>query len=115
MFFKKEKLHVDKIDENSDRELLAYGNQLMNARVIFHKALAQDTLIPLHHHTHVQTTYVLKGAFKFEIDYPDHKDIQIVKPGDSIYFPANYPHGCIPLEDDSQLLDSFTPIREDYI
>ena len=115
MFFKKEEMHIDKIDENSSREVLAYGEGLMNARIIFKSGLAEDAPSPLHHHTHVQTTYVLGGAFKFQINYPDHTEIKIVKQGDAIYFPANYEHGCIPLEDGSQLFDSFTPIREDFL
>ena len=115
MFFHKENLHIDTIDDNSQREVLAYGDQLMNARIIFTKGLDPDSEIPTHNHPHVQTTYVLKGSFKFIIKYPDHDDIQVVKEGDGIYFPADLFHGCIPLEDDSQLFDSFTPIREDFL
>lgn len=115
MFFKQVNLPIDQIDENSSRQVLAYGDQLMNARIFFKKGLDSDSEIPVHNHPHVQTTYGLKGAFKFVIKYPDHDDIQVVKAGDGIYFPANLYHGCIPLEDDSQLLDSFTPIREDFL
>ena len=61
-----------------------------------------------------QLTY-LKGSFKFSIKYPDRIETKVVHVGDAIYFPSNYEHGCIPLEDDSQLFDSFTPIREDFL
>lgn len=115
MFFKQKDLHIDQLDDNSSREVLAYGDQLMNARIFFKKGLDPETAIPVHNHPHVQTTYVLKGSFKFIIKYSDHDDIQVVKAGDGIYFPAQLFHGCIPLEDDSQLLDSFTPIREDFL
>jgi quercetin dioxygenase-like cupin family protein len=115
VFFKQKDLHIDQLDDNSSREVLAYGDQLMNARIFFKKGLDPETAIPVHNHPHVQTTYVLKGSFKFIIKYPDHDDIQVVKAGDGIYFPAQLFHGCIPLEDDSQLLDSFTPIRVDFL
>lgn len=115
MFFKKENFKTDIIDDNSSRQVLAYGDGLMNAHIFFDKACDPDEEIPLHNHPHVQTTFVLKGSFKFEIDYPDGKEVQVVTEGDAIYFPANMMHGCIPLEDDSQLLDSFTPIREDFL
>ena len=115
MFFKQKDLHIDQLDDNSSREVLAYGDQLMNARIFFKKGLDPETTIQVHNQPHVQTTYVLKGSFKFIIKYPDHDDIQVVKAGDGIYFPAQLFHGCIPLEDDSQLLDSFTPIREDFL
>ncbi|WP_390409185.1 cupin domain-containing protein [Lacticaseibacillus jixiensis] len=115
MFFHQSNLPITQIDANSTRQVLAHGDGLMNALITFQHALPETATIPLHQHPHVQTTYVLKGAFKFEIDYPDHQAIQVVHQGDAIYFPANHPHGCIPLEDDSKLLDSFTPIREDFL
>ena len=35
--------------------------------------------------------------------------------GDSLYMPSDSRHGCIPLEDDSQLVDCFTPQRDDFL
>lgn len=113
MFFKGSELPVTQVDSNTTRKVLAYGDGLMNALITFAKA--EDKEIPFHHHEHVQTTYVLKGSFKFAIDYPAGREEKIVTAGDAIYFPANIPHGCIPLEDESQLLDSFSPIREDFL
>ncbi|MFD1670822.1 cupin domain-containing protein [Agrilactobacillus yilanensis] len=115
MFFKGNETELGRVDDNTLRKNLAYGDGLMNTLVIFEHGLASDATIPFHKHAHVQTTYVLKGAFKFAIKYPDHTDVQEVHVGDSIYFPSNYEHGCIPLEDDSQLIDSFNPVREDFL
>ena len=115
MFYNKEELETKRVDNNSLRTVLAYGEGLMNALIIFEKGLGADTEIPYHSHQHVQTTYVLKGSFKFSIKYPDHTETRVVQEGDAIYFPSNYEHGCIPLENDSRLLDSFTPIREDFL
>ena len=115
MFFKEEELETKRIDSNTFRRVLAYGEGLMNALITFEKGLNPETEIPYHSHEHVQTTYVLKGSFKFSIKYPDRIETKVVHVGDVIYFPSNYEHGCIPLEDDSQLFDSFTPIREDFL
>lgn len=115
MFFKSENLENKRIDDNTFRQILAYGDGLMNALITFEKGLDPESEIPYHHHEHVQTTYVLKGSFKFSIKYPDRVETQVVTAGDAIYFPSDYWHGCIPLEDGSQLLDSFTPIREDFL
>lgn len=115
MFFKQSDLLEKRIDDNSFRTVLAYGDGLMNAFIRFEKGLPETTEVPFHHHEHVQTTYVLKGKFKFSIQYPEGIRTEIVAAGDAIYFPSNLLHGCIPLVDDSQLLDSFTPIREDFL
>lgn len=114
MFYKYDDIKFDEIDENSYRKVLAHEGGLMYAQVFFRKA-TPDVEIPTHHHVHEQVTYIMKGSFKFEIVYPDHTDVQEVHVGDSIYFPKNVEHGCIPLEDDSQVLDCFTPQREDFI
>ncbi|MGG5370841.1 cupin domain-containing protein [Enterococcus sp. AZ196] len=115
MFFKKEELATTRVDDNTLRTVLAYGEGLMNALIIFENGLDSESEIPYHKHEHVQTTYVMKGSFKFSIKYPDHTETRVVQTGDTIYFPSNHEHGCIPLEDDSRLLDSFTPIREDFL
>ncbi|KRM12138.1 cupin domain-containing protein [Paucilactobacillus suebicus] len=114
MFFKQDQLKIQTIDDNSYREVLAHEGKLMNVKVFFKHATPNDE-IPVHNHVHEQTTYVLKGSFKFEIRGENGPDVQEVHQGDSIYFPSNVYHGCIPLEDDSQLLDSFTPQREDFL
>ncbi|CAH0417319.1 cupin domain-containing protein [Periweissella fabaria] len=115
MFFYDNEQTLQRVDDNSLRKVLAYGDGLMNTLVVFEHGLAVGSPIPYHQHKHVQTTFVLQGSFEFTIQYPDHIERHQVQVGDSIYFPSNYPHGCIPLVDDSRLLDSFTPIRKDFL
>lgn len=115
MFFHDQEHALERIDDNSLRKVLAYGDGLMTTLVVFEHAAEIDADIPLHHHDQIQTTYVLQGAFEFAIEYPDHIKVEKVYTGDSIYFPSGYAHGCVPLEDDSRLLDSFTPIRADFL
>ena len=115
MFYFDKDIKFERVDDNTLRKILAYDGGLMDTLCVFEKGLAPDSTIPYHKHANEQTTYVLKGSFKFSIKYPDHVDTQTVHEGDSMYFPSNYEHGCIPLEDDSRVLDSFTPIRKDFL
>ncbi|ULO06899.1 cupin domain-containing protein [Paenibacillus sp. 19GGS1-52] len=113
MFFKDQDIQVDTVDSNTTRKVLAHSAQIMYAKVMFAKAGEGE--IPLHKHVHEQVTYVIQGSFQFMIDNGETKDVQIVKAGDSIHFPSNVLHGCIPLEDDAILLDAFTPARADFL
>lgn len=115
MFFEKDAMTRTRVDENTWRTVLGYGEGLMNALIEFEKGVPADTPISYHQHEHVQTTYVLAGAFKFSIQYPDHTATKVVQVGDALYFPSNYPHGCIPLTAGAKLLDSFTPVRADFL
>ncbi len=64
----------------------------------------------LHHHPHVQATYVQSGRFRFALG----DAVRDVGPGDSFVIPSMLPHGCICLEA-GVLIDSFTPRRDDFL
>lgn len=113
MFFNDQEIQSVTVDSNTTRKVLAHSDQLMYTKVMFAKAAEGE--IPLHKHVHEQITYVLKGSFQFMIDDGVTQEVQIVKEGDSIHFPSDSMHGCIPLEDDSILLDAFTPARVDFL
>ena len=116
LFFHKDDLEYGRVDDNTLRAVMARGGSMMYAHIIFEHGCAEDEEIPLHNHVHEQITYVLKGSFKFEVqDIEGNKEVKVVKAGDSMYMPAMGFHGCIPLEDDSQLVDCFTPQRYDYL
>ncbi|MFI2855718.1 cupin domain-containing protein [Paenibacillus sp. JSM ZJ436] len=64
-----------------------------------------------HSHPHEQMSYCLKGSFDFVIDGQVHR----LSAGQSIAIPSHAKHGVTALEEDSALLDAFTPIREDLL
>jgi len=99
---------VQTSSENMTRKILAHHGTLMMVEVIFHKA-SDD--FGLHSHPHEQIAYVLKGKFEFAVH---GRENIILRKGDSIYFEADVVHGGRPLEDESVLLDVFTPQREDF-
>ena len=88
------------------RRVLAYTPQLMIVEVNFEKGGEGS----VHTHPHSQSTYVLSGRFRFNVDGESVE----VGPGDTLAFPPNIPHGTLCLEAGT-LLDIFTPMREDFI
>lgn len=88
------------------RRVLAYTPQLMIVEVNFEK----DGEGAVHTHPHSQSTYVISGRFRFNVD----GEAVEVGPGDTLAFPPNIPHGTLCLEAGT-LLDISTPMREDFI
>ncbi len=88
------------------REVLAHTEQMMIVRVSFQKGSVGS----IHTHPHCQSTYILSGRFRFTVDGREEE----VGPGDTISFPPDLPHGTVCLEE-GQLLDIFTPRRDDFL
>ena len=88
------------------REVLAHTEQMMIVRVSF----LPGAVGSIHTHPHCQSTYVLSGCFRFTVD---GRDVD-VGPGDTLSFPSGMPHGTLCLEE-GQLLDIFTPRRDDFL
>ena len=88
------------------RKVLAYDNEAMCVEHYFD----EGAIGALHSHPHLQITYVVEGAFEFEVD----GEKKIVRKGDTILKRDNAPHGCVCLEK-GILVDFFTPKREDFV
>ncbi|RYH08924.1 cupin domain-containing protein [Tropicimonas sp. IMCC6043] len=90
----------------STRQVLSDSPDLMMVRFTFDTG-AEGAL---HNHSHVQSTYVHSGRFRFTIGEESFE----VGPGDSFVIPSNAVHGCRCLEAGA-LIDSFTPRRDDFL
>ena len=88
------------------RQVLSESPELM----VVSFAFAKGGCGALHSHPHVQSTYVKSGRFRFEMDDTAFE----VGPGDSFIIPSNAMHGCECLED-GELIDCFTPRRDDFL
>jgi quercetin dioxygenase-like cupin family protein len=66
--------------------------------------------LPLHNHPYEQTGYLLSGRLKFRID----DEWNDAGPGDSWCIPENVYHEVI-VEEDSHVIELFSPIRPDYL
>ena len=87
------------------RQILAYSQNLMLVRHHFLKGWNGTS----HSHPHEQLVYVVSGHIQF-----DSNGITIeLRRGDSIIVKGNVEHRAKALED-SEVLDVFTPCREDY-
>jgi len=76
--------------------------------VIF--SLAEGSLIAEHNHPNEQIGTVLKGSLSLIIG----KEEKVVKKGDFWCIPADVPHKGRCLEGPAQVLEVFSPPREDY-
>ena len=67
---------------------------------------------PQHHHFHEQTTYVAEGEVRF---FCEGEEEQVLKAGDLFWVPSGKKHGIQLLSETARLIDSFHPVREDFI
>ncbi len=95
------------LDNGAVRKIKGYIDDLMLVEITFKKGQVGAQ----HQHPHRQAGYVVKGSF--EVDVEGEKTV--LHAGDLYYVTANQIHGAVALEDDSVLLDVFTPMREDFV
>lgn len=88
------------------RRVLAYNEDLMTVEVVFEAGAVGS----VHTHPHTQCTYVLSGRFRYTVE---DEPVEL-GPGDSIVVPPDLPHGTVCLEAGT-LLDTFTPMRKDFV
>ena len=87
------------------RQVLAYSGDLMLVRHYFEKGWVGAR----HSHPHHQLVYVVSGAIRVDVD----GRVFDVRAGDSFVVDGAVEHQASALEP-SEVLDVFTPVREDY-
>lgn len=108
MIFKNQEVTKQVLNEKTSRKILAHDGTLMMVEVTFQKGGIGD---PHSHSDHEQISYIVSGSF--EVTVGGKKSV--VKKGDGFYAGKNVEHGVMALEDGSQILDIFTPQREDFL
>ena len=88
------------------RKIMTYSDELMLTKVAFETG----SIGAMHHHTHLQISYVSKG--KFEVIIGENK--KILAEGDVYFVPSEILHGVVCLEE-GELIDVFNPKREDFL
>lgn len=106
MFVFSKELPLKNLGNGIQRKILAYSDNIMAVEVHFE----QGAIGEMHNHPHEQLTYVLSGEFEFTIG----EEKKIVTQGDVLYKESNIMHGCRCLKA-GVLLDTFTPMREDFL
>ena len=95
---------------NDRSRYLAHTGHLMMAVIDFNDGptSAPD---PPHDHPHEQVTYVAEGEILFFYDGAPTR----LGPGDIYTVPPNVPHSIQLLTSHVRLVDTFTPLREDFL
>jgi quercetin dioxygenase-like cupin family protein len=66
--------------------------------------------MPEHKHPQEQIVHILEGRMKLIVSRVPHE----LKGGESFYLASNVPHGVETI-DDTMVLDTFSPPRDDYL
>ncbi len=98
-------LKWEEVGPGLKRQIMGHDATILMVRVLFEKGAVGE----VHDHYHAQTTYVVSG--KFELQIRDEK--KVIGPGDAFYIPPHVSHGAVCLEK-GELIDVFSPIREDF-
>ncbi|MFN7920247.1 MAG: cupin domain-containing protein [Bryobacteraceae bacterium] len=73
-------------------------------------AMAKGAVVPRHHHENEQVTLLQSGKLRFIFDDAEY----VISAGEAMQITPNAPHSVEALED-SEAIDLFSPIREDWI
>lgn len=95
---------------NIERRLV-HTPTMLTAVLDFSNGPAKDP-DPQHKHPHEQTSYVVHGEIIF---FMEGEEPQHLKAGDMFYVPSDKWHGIQLLSETARLVDSFTPVREDFL
>lgn len=86
-------------------------NKLMLVNVEFSEG-PTDQPDPFHSHPHEQVSYVAKGEIYL---FVGDEEKTLLKEGDSYAIPSDVPHTIQRLTKYVQIIDCFTPLREDFL
>jgi len=86
--------------------VLSHGPDSMVTKMLYNK----DDFVPFHKHPNEQSGYVLSGRYRIQFGEYD----KVIGPGDSYSIPKGVEHS-IEIIEPGEVLDFFTPPREDYL
>jgi len=99
---------VTPTSDKTTRRVLIHGPALMMVEFQFKKG---GVGTPHRHEEHDQVGYIAKGSFDITVNGEN----RIVHAGDTYYAGKNALHGVVALEEDSVIIDAFTPPRADFL
>jgi quercetin dioxygenase-like cupin family protein len=89
-----------------DFVVLSHGPKTMVTKMLYK---AGDNP-PFHKHPHEQSGYVLSGKYRIKVE----EKTQIITTGDAYSIPGNTEH-TVEILEPGEVLDCFSPPREDYL
>ncbi len=106
LFVDDDSLTWESMADGVKRKIMVYEPDMMVVKVAFEAG----GIGVVHRHVHVQMSYVASGVFRITIG----DEIRELRQGDAFYIPSNVWHGAECLEA-GMLIDSFTPMRDDFL
>ena len=94
------------VEPGVKRKVMTYSEQLMLVKVAFETGRVGA----LHHHPHLQISYVASGVFEITINGV----VKTLRQGDAFFVPADAVHGAVGVEA-GMLVDVFSPMRADFL
>lgn len=86
--------------------VLSHGEKSMVTKMLY----KPTDNVPMHAHPNEQSGYIVSGKYRLKFEQYD----QLMEAGDSYTIPANVPHSFEIIEA-GEVVDVFTPPREDYL
>jgi quercetin dioxygenase-like cupin family protein len=100
---------LKKVFKGVSLDSLAVGERSMVTKMNYVKGNFATT----HQHPHEQCGYVISGEYRLKVEMEQPIDV-VLHAGDSYAIPGNTPHSFEVLEG-GEVVDVFTPHREDYL
>lgn len=104
------KVPYEKVKDGLQRKII-HTKELMTVLIDFSNGPWEEPEPP-HSHPHEQTSYVASGEIIF---YCEGEEDQHLKTGDMFAVPSGKKHTIKLLSKKARLVDSFNPIREDFL
>jgi quercetin dioxygenase-like cupin family protein len=105
-----DKVPYEKVRDGLLRKII-HTNNLMCVLIDFTDG-PWDNPEPYHSHPHEQTSYIASGEIVF---FCEGEKEQLLKAGDMFAVPSGVKHTIQLLTREARLIDSFTPLREDFL
>jgi quercetin dioxygenase-like cupin family protein len=97
---------VERVAEGIERQMI-WGDRVMVCRLRFRP----HVVTAVHTHPHEQITIVERGTVRFNVAGTD----RLASAGDILHFPSQVAHGATVLDQETVLIDIFSPVREDFL
>ncbi|GBU13423.1 pectin degradation protein kdgF [Enterobacterales bacterium] len=107
-FFIDDEASWEELGNGIRRKMMTWSDELMMVAVHFDKGAVG---VAHQHDIHDQIAYVAAGSFDVEIEGVK----RVLKTGDAYRALKHQMHGVVALEQDSVLIDTFSPKRDDFL
>lgn len=101
---------LKKVFKGVSLDSLAVGEKSMVTKMNYVKG----NFAIMHQHPHEQCGYVISGEYRLKVEILEENIDILLRAGDSYAIPGNTPHSFEVLEG-GEVVDVFTPHREDYL